>query len=76
MKIRAYVFLANTNKKASLKVIRKSIGMEQPVETDANEPPETAAEKIKRLTGLDIACCPKCGERLVPNPLPRPERPP
>jgi len=72
MKIRAYGFLANTNKKAALKLIRKSLGIPSP--TPEEEKEETAAEKILRLTGLDITCCPKCGDTLVPVPLP--ERPP
>lgn len=74
MKIRAYGFLSNANKKAALALIRASLGMQPPPETDEGERQETTAEKIQRLTGLDITRCPNCGDTLVPAPLP--ERPP
>jgi len=70
MKIRAFGFLANTNKKEALATIRTSLGMQVPPEHDEDEPKETSAEKILRLTGLDITKCPKCGGRLVPGPIP------
>ena len=76
MKIRCFGFLANTNKKQSLKTIRKSIGQEPPPEPPEDEPKETGAAKILRLTGLDIAHCPKCKGKLIACPLPLPERPP
>lgn len=76
MKIRCYGFLANTNKKEALETIRTSLGMKPPPAPPEDEPKETTAEKILRLTGLDIAQCPKCGGKLVPGPLPLPERPP
>ena len=75
MKIRAYGFLANTNKKEALAVIRASLGT-APTESEPEEEEETAAEKILRLTGLDITRCPKCGGTFIPCPLPLPERPP
>ena len=73
-KIRFFGFLSNTNKKWALKAIRKSIGQPPPAEED--EPKETPAEKILRLTGLDIAHCPKCKTKLIACPLPLPQRPP
>lgn len=76
MKIRSFGFLANTNKKEALKTIRKSLGMQPPPEPPEDEEPETAAERIKRLTGLDIEHCPKCKSKLIAGPLPLPERPP
>jgi len=75
MKIRAYGFLANTNKKQALATIRTSLG-QQSTESIAESNEETAPEKILRLTGLDIIHCPKCGDTLVAAPLPLPERPP
>ncbi len=76
MKIRAYGFLANTNKKEALAAIRKSLGMQPPHQANEDKPAESAAEKILRLTGLDITRCPKCGDTLVTAPLPLPDRPP
>jgi len=73
MKIRAYGFLANTNKKQALKIIRTSLGMQPPPEPAEDEPTETSAEKILRLTGLDIARCPRCKTKLVAGPLPLPD---
>ncbi len=69
MKIRAYGFLHNTNKKEALKTIRTSLNMQPPPEPE-EEPKETAAEKILRLTGLDITRCPKCSGKLQTGPLP------
>ena len=76
MKIRCYGFLANTNKKEALITIRTSLGMQPPPEPPEDESKETSAERILRLTGLDIARCPKCKTKLVARPLPLPERPP
>ena len=76
MKIRFFGFLANTNKKQALKTIRTSLGMQPPPEPPDDEPKETSAEKILRLTGLDVARCPKCEGKLITCPLPLPERPP
>ncbi len=76
MKIRAFGFLSNTNKKEALKTIRKSLDVNPPPEPDEDEPQETTAEKILRLTGIDVAHCPKCKTKLISGPLPLPERPP
>ena len=56
MKIRFYGFLAHTNKKTALVLIRKSLGVNPPLPS-LDEPP---VEKILRLTGKDITRCPKC----------------
>ncbi len=76
MKIRFFGFLANTNKRGALKIIRKSIGQQPPSEMNEKEPYESPEAKILRLTGLDITRCPKCKTRLIPEPLPNPEHPP
>jgi len=76
MKIRFFGFLSHTNKKEALATIRTSLGMQPPPEPPEDEPEETSAEKILRLTGLDVARCPKCKGKLVPGPLPPPKRPP
>ncbi len=73
-KIRFFGFLSNTNKKWALKAIRNSIGQQLPPGDEVSE--ETPAEKILRLTGLDITRCPKCKAALVPGPLPQPKPPP
>ena len=75
-KIRAYGFLSNTNKKQALAIIRSSLGMQPPPKPSEDEPKETTAERILRLTGLDITRCPKCNGPLVCGSLPLPERPP
>lgn len=75
MKIRAYGFLANTTKKEALALIRASLGQNPPSETEEDKE-ETSAEKILRLTGLDITLCPKCGGTLISGLLPLPEKPP
>jgi hypothetical protein len=76
MKIRAYGFLANTIKKEALKTIHTSLGMQPPPEPVEDEPEENTAEKILRLTGLDIAHCPKCKTKLARGSLPLIQRPP
>ena len=73
MKIRFYGFLSHTNKKQALALIRKSLNQQPPAAPTEDELKETAAEKILRLTGLDIAHCPKCGEKLVQTSLPLPD---
>ena len=74
-KIRFFGFLANTNKKWALKTIRQSLGT-PPSEPAKDEPRESPAEKILRLTGLDITRCPKCKTKLIPAPLPLSKHPP
>ena len=71
--VRAYGFLSNGAKKEALKTIRRSIGQPPPPEPPEDEEPEGAAERIKRLTGLDITKCPECGGKLVAAPLPLPD---
>ncbi len=74
-KIRFFGFLSNTNKKWALQTIRKSLG-QPPAAEEKEEPYETPAEKILRLTGLDITRCPKCKTLLIPAPLPQAKPPP
>jgi hypothetical protein len=59
MKIRYFGFLAHTNKKQAIPLLRKLIDgkAELPVKTD-----ETIGEMMLRLTGTDITCCPQCGK--------------
>jgi hypothetical protein len=76
MKIRFYGFLSHPNKKQALATIRKSLNQPPPAEPSEDEPEETSAEKILRLTGLDICHCPNCGGKLIQASLPLPPRPP
>jgi hypothetical protein len=57
MKIRYYGFLAHTNKKWSIPLLRKLI---DPVAKLPEKIKETIREMMLRLTGRDITLCPKC----------------
>ena len=72
MKIRFYGFLSHTNKRQALHTIRRALDVEPP----PAPPEETIAEKIKRLTGIDVNHCPKCHGKLIQVCLPLPPRPP
>jgi predicted Zn-ribbon and HTH transcriptional regulator len=70
MKIRYFGFLAHTNKKQAVSLIRKLIdpAMKVPEKTK-----ETILEMMLRLTGTDITCCPRCkkGKMTIIKKLPR-----
>ncbi|MHC4215719.1 MAG: IS91 family transposase [Planctomycetota bacterium] len=57
MKIRYFGFLAHTNKKQAVALIRKLI---DPDMTFPEKIKESILEMMLRLTGKDITCCPKC----------------
>jgi len=59
MKIRNFWFLAHTNKKQAVALIRKLIDHTIKVSEKIKE---TIIEMMLRLTGKDITCCPKCGK--------------
>ena len=70
IKIRYFGFLAHTNKKKDIPLIRKLI------DADATLPEkidESISEMMLRLTGIDISCCPVCKKgkmiriRKLPN---------
>ncbi len=68
MKIRYYGFLANTNKKKSIPLIRRLIGKDMDIQVFINE---TTQEKVLRLTGHDILQCPNCKKgRMVSLGIP------
>jgi hypothetical protein len=73
MKIRYFGFLAHTNKKASIPLLRQLIS---PDAEYTEKITETVEEMMLRLTGVDIALCPECGKgkmvctEILPNPLP------
>ena len=58
-KVRAYGWLAPRNKRAALASIRKTLGAQPPPSPPEDE---TAPERILRLTGIDVTCCPVCGK--------------
>ena len=57
IKIRYFGFLAHTNKKKDIPLIRKLIDPEATLPEKSNE---SISEMMLRLTGIDISCCPKC----------------
>ena len=56
-KIRYFGFLAHTNKKEQIPLIRKLIDPEATLPEKINE---SINEMMLRLTGIDISCCPQC----------------
>ena len=58
MRIRHFGLLANRTRRAALTRCRDLLG--QPPPEDA--PLESAAVLLQRLTGVDLACCPMCGQ--------------
>jgi hypothetical protein len=58
MRIRHFGLLANRTRRATLTRCRDLLGQPPP----ADAPPESAAVLLLRLTGLDLARCPVCGE--------------
>jgi len=69
MKIRYFGFLAHTNKKQAVSLIRRLLG----VTTNLEKTKETIPEMMLRLTGTDITCCPRCkkGTMTIIKKLPR-----
>jgi hypothetical protein len=57
MKIRYFGFLANTNKKKYVPLLRQLI---DPKAQLPEKSKETVQEMMLRLTGIDITCCPQC----------------
>ena len=72
MKIRYLGFLAHTNKKTSIPLLRQLINPDAEI---AEKMTETVEETMFRLTGVDISLCPECGKgkmvcvAVLPNPL-------
>jgi hypothetical protein len=59
-RVRHYGLLANRQKNEKLARCRQLLGC-RPSPAFALRPPESVQERIKRLTGVDIARCPVCG---------------
>ena len=72
MKIRYFGFLANTNKKTSIPLLRQLIN---PDAESVEKLTETVQEMMLRLTGTDLSLCPECGIgkmiyfEVLPEPL-------
>ena len=70
IKIRYFGFLAHTNKKKDIPLIRKLINSDATWPEKINE---SISEMMLRLTGIDITCCPVCKKgkmiriRKLPN---------
>lgn len=73
LRIRHYGLLANRGKRKHLAQCRELLGARPP---DANDQPQTAAEWMRALLGIDIARCPGCGGQLHRELLPRSVRSP
>jgi hypothetical protein len=71
MKIRYFGFLANTNKKQCVPLLRKLIDAKAQLPEKITE---TIQEMMLRLTGEDITCCPQCqqGRMVKLRQLPKP----
>jgi hypothetical protein len=71
MKIRYFGFLANTNKKECVPLLRKLINPKAHLPEKITE---TVREMMLRLTGEDITCCPQCqkGRMVKVQKLPKP----
>jgi Putative transposase/Transposase zinc-binding domain len=61
LRIRHYGLLANRRKGELLKRCRTLLGTVQP-ESPA---PKTAAEWILQILGIDVNCCPQCGQKTL-----------
>jgi hypothetical protein len=68
VKIRYFGFLAHRNKKRCIALIRTLIN---PLAPTIQILTETPIEMIRRLTGIDMTCCPHCGKgkMMVTMPL-------
>jgi Putative transposase/Transposase zinc-binding domain len=71
MRIRHYGLLANRHKQQQLQRCREHLG------ADAPEQPKNknAAEWILQILGIDVSCCPKCGEATLERTEVPPVRP-
>lgn len=74
-KIRYYGWLSPVKKKKLLPLIRQALNVPEPVVLPRKE---TTAERILRLTGVDIRQCPNCGKSALVHigEIPRTRAPP
>jgi len=64
MKIRYFGFLAHTNKRNCIPLLRQLINPDAEI---SEKLIETVHEIMMRLTGIDISICPECGEGKMVN---------
>jgi hypothetical protein len=70
-RIRHYGLLANCVKRERLAECRRLLGVRPPLVAD--EVPQTAAQWLMNLLGIDITQCPQCGGRLHRISFPAPD---
>lgn len=70
-RIRHYGFLANRGKAERLARIRESLGVSEPLSVDE---PLSWSEWLREVAGLDVLRCPRCGQPLHCEELPRPPK--
>lgn len=75
MRVRHYGLLANRGKKERLAHVRRLLGVGSPPKP-REEPPQTAAQWLQTLLGIDLDRCPCCGEVLLSERLPSAHRGP
>jgi len=68
MRIRHYGLLANRGKRDRLGHVRRLLGTPEPASDDPS--PQTAADWMRLLLGIDIDLCPACGQFLHRDSLP------
>jgi predicted Zn-ribbon and HTH transcriptional regulator len=69
MRVRHYGLLANRGKRERLAQVRRLLGVGLPPKP-REEPPQTAAQWLQALLGIDLDRCPCCGEVLLGERLP------
>lgn len=68
LRVRHYGLLANRDKQKRLAQCRELLGDSPP---QSDEQPQTAAEWMRLVLGIDLTCCPGCGGQLQRESLPR-----
>jgi hypothetical protein len=80
VKIRHYGLMASSNATTKLPIARSLLENAAPAAAIAPIPSRAAAldwrELLKALTGIDVTLCPRCGGRMIPQPLPDSRAPP
>jgi hypothetical protein len=74
LRVRHYGFLANRAKHKLLARCRTLLGVAPPA--DHEHRPRTLADWLRTILGTDPTCCPRCGDRLHRQTLPRIHTPP
>lgn len=72
VKIRHYGLLASANVNDRLATARRLVASETPIAAQITDAPLTWVELLRRLVGVDVTACPRCGTTLEHVALPRP----